>query len=716
MRRHLAAIGAVTSAGLAALLAFQLLFGVSLAGAWHPYWDEPFGDMRTMMTGYLGLLHDRWRFPLAVTTLIRWPQPISIVYTDSIPGLSVLLKASGVGDRVNPLGLFLLLSWILQPLAVAAVLWASGVRRASALMLGALLALVVPVWLIRQFAHVALSGHWLILFALALSISSTRSGLSWAKVAGFALLAALAAGVHAYHLPPVGALFAAALISEVAQRRPRALIRTAAAAAIVLSALISTAYGLGYWVGRGQPEGGAALGVFSMNLVYPVLPQASAIAGHRSQGAGFTGQFDPTGAQAIGGYNYLGAGILLLLTVASVLAFARRGPREAVRAARFGPLVLMLFLLALAAVGPRAYLGHWVVWDVGRPTGPVGDWLGLFRVHGRLFTAVAYALLALAIVQIDRRVPPRLAGAILAVALALQTFDMSQVLRGLHAFYAKPTLATYEESFRTAPALAGRVWRFAPPVECLSFGDGETLAQLSHLALARGGASTSTATARRQAVSCEPPPDALAPAAPGDRRITAVIGNPTQPEAYMTAFRDRPDCLAFSRGLLCGQGLAGVPGLGPPRLEPPGHWIAAQTFPTTNLRRPAILGPGWSISERGGVWSDGPQAILRLPVSLAAGGEALRLVVDVYGFTGGGRFQRVEVRSGGRLLAVWTVIEGVYAASVPVPPGASTVDVSLRFPDAAAPADVTPGNPDRRKLALTLREVKVLRLASAKGG
>ncbi|MGH1560637.1 hypothetical protein ACRAWD_29275 [Caulobacter segnis] len=97
------------------------------------------------MAGHYAIIDHPWTFPLTVTTSLRGAaQPTSIIYTDSLPWLTVAMKALGLGRVLNPLALFLLISYVAQPLAMVALLRACGVKRASSLTLGALIALFLP--------------------------------------------------------------------------------------------------------------------------------------------------------------------------------------------------------------------------------------------------------------------------------------------------------------------------------------------------------------------------------------------------------------------------------------------------------------------------------------------------------------------------------------------------------------------------------------------
>ena len=107
-----------------------------------------------MLTGAIALLADRWRFPLTDTALLSFGRPMSIVFTDSVPWLALLAKAAGAGpEQVSVLGLAILLSFVLQPVAMLALLRALGVRRWEVLLAGMALGAMLPAWYLREGGH-----------------------------------------------------------------------------------------------------------------------------------------------------------------------------------------------------------------------------------------------------------------------------------------------------------------------------------------------------------------------------------------------------------------------------------------------------------------------------------------------------------------------------------------------------------------------------------
>lgn len=695
-----------------AIVLFHIVFGLPLLAAGASYWVEPRGDMASMMAGHYAVIDHPWRFPPAVTGALRGEAtPVSIVYSDSLPWLTIAMKALGVGHVFNVLGLFMLASYVAQPLAMVALLRASGVTRLSTLMLGGLIALFFPPWLARQFGHIALAGHWVLILGLAWSVQVARLGLSTRRTIEITALALLAAGTHPYHVVPVTACLGAGLLSEVLQGRGNAWRQAVVTIAAYAAALALSMALLGYG-GGGMSGGGGALGVYSMNVLGPVLPQASTLAGQTWNGAWFTGTLDANGAQTFEGYAYLGAGALLAILVAGAIGVARlaRGERPAPGTwRRFGPLVAALVVLTLYAIGPRPYLGMRLLFDVGRPSGVFGDLIGLFRAHGRFFWVAGYGAIAYAVVRIDTLEPARLRIGLLAAAVVLQAADMTQMIKGVRTIY-EPTSPYYDAVIRSDPAFEGRPWRFQPLVECLDGGmDAWTIIQMSHQALRRHGVSNSGPLARALKVDCEVEKAALVDAAPNDRTITAVIGDRLERPDLFEKFEGRSDCYAFARGLLCGRGLSAVPGL-EPYIPISADRLAAAPVISLEGVRPAALGAGWSLPEPRGTWTDGRSAWLTIDGRGATDFVLIFTIVSIGPSADGS--QRVDVAVDGRVLRTARLRPGVFTVRIEGAPAARPTRVELRLPEAAYPPNYK-GKADPRLLGIGVSQIRVVPLGSA---
>ncbi len=723
----------LAAALVVALIGFQLVYGLRLVGAGDAYWSNPHGDMGQMLAGELAGLRAPWSLPILTPDTLIAPDRVSLVYTDSIPWLTALLKLLHLGRTFSLLGSFLLLSCLAQPAAMYALLRVSGVRRWTTLLAGSLLALLVPAWLGRQIGHIALSGHAIQILALALCVQVIRHGLTRWRAAGFAALGVLAVGVHAYHVPPVTLMLAASLASEVLQRREGAARRAAWAGGAYLAAVLAAAWIVGYFVGRGGSGGVAALGLYEMNLIAPFLPQGSALAGQKWTGGWFTHSFDPTGGQVYEGYNYLGAGVLLVLFCAALLLWREHRPRSAKVswrkassagrdaeatdpswARRWGPLAAALGLLATYALGTKPYLGTIHLLTVPLPNRPWMEPLALFRCHGRFFWTVGYALTAGGLVVLDRAAGARLRAGVLLAAVLLQAADMSQMLVGLRSQFSRPDALHVPAALRGA-AFARRDVRIYPGFFCTgSYPNQRAARQLSIIAQRQGASINSAETAREPAGACTrpPPADALRDAAPGDRRLTVLMGDDGASSAVTTLFGGRSDCFSTSGIWICGRDLAGTPGLTPVA----GTQLIRATRPDLALALgtpafDAALASGWSRPEPSGVWSDGRRAVLRLPRPDRLAGGWLTVSLEGLGYQPGDRApQRAYASVAGRRLATWSLEGGGYRSlqvSAPVellPPG-RPVEVVIDLPDALSPNAALPGSGDPRVLGLGLRRI-----------
>lgn len=698
-----------------AIILFALVFGFDLLGPSAPLWLNPPNDMAAATVGWLAVVQGPWTFPPTVSHAIIAPTAVSMVYSDSIPIFSLVLKALGLGAHTHVLGVFILASYILQPISMIAVLRACGVRRVLTLVLGAAFSLLYPAWLMMLLGHISLAGHWILLLALALAIGSARNGLTRWRAAGFAGLAVLSVGIHIYHLVPVAACLGAAILSDLLSRGRPAAGRSALAGVGFAVACALSAILFGYAVGRPESGGGAALGHYSMNILGPLIPQSSALFGQTFDGVGFTGVFDPNGGQAYEGYNYLGAGALLLIAVAVVAAIVRR--RSAPDALRqFGPLVLALVALTLFAIGPQPYLGSKRIADLGQPGGQLGEWIGFFRCHGRFFWTAGYALIAWALMALDERLSWRWLAAVGGVALALQVYDTSELHRGLRASFDKRYQDFYPASFRTAPQLEKRDWRIYPTFACAEEPATRAWAsQLSVLALQRHGSTNAAPTARSPAgVDCAPPLETLNTATAGSRLLTVLLPGEASAKV-LPPFASRRDCYHFQGGFLCGAGLDGMEGVAPVDAASFAPRTVARTILLNAGVKPPELTSGWSVAEPNGIWSDGRRAVITLPASDIAGQSSIVLELSAIGYDPPpiDDPQRVEVWVGGKRVGTWRV-QGMFESHLAVLPtqglpAGQPLRVELVLLNPGSPATDTPGSPDRRLLGIAVNRLRILR-------
>ena len=680
-----AALGAAIGLGF-----FDVLLGFDLLDPHASFWRNPTNDLSTMIAGYEAILREGWSLQPAVTSRLTGT-PLSIVYTDSIPWLTLLLKALGVGHATNNVAVFLLASFVLQPVSMMLLLRACGVQRLGPLFVGGALALLLPAWMIR-FPHVALSGHWILLLALALAVSAIRHGLTVRHAGGFVALGTLITGVHAYHLAPFAACLAAALSAELISEGARAGKRVVLTGLAVTAGVGASAWLLGYGYGLGAIDGVAELGKYSMNLIGPIMPQASALAGQVWNGSWFTGTIDPSGAQSFEGFSYLGAGILIMLVTAALL-LVEKGVRLDLRdrqVVAFAPLGVLLLALTVWAIGPTIYLGPKLVAELPKP-----DWLaplGVFRAHGRFFWLVAYALLAGGIVALERLASHRTSHIVLAAALTLQLFDTGPVRTGVQAMFESPARSPMPASFIREPALRGRTWVVAPTFYCAaSTLDRLAIAQIVLTAIRLDGATNTAITARPPGTPCVTPPHIGETARAGDHRLTVLLNDGKAFGGALDAAASRTDCYRFTDGLLCGRGLQNIAGLEP--LKPRGlakHNVVQTFVFDGGSSTSSMLLSGWAVPAPSGVWSLGREATLAVPTDHLPTGKDLVFEFQAMSFAPPPRTEQVvHVLVNGRPSATWHVAAAIYRANTivirqPHGKGADPVRITFVTPEASA--------------------------------
>jgi hypothetical protein len=365
------------------------------------------GDTADHIIGQRYFLLDQWHMPPLQTQLLRWPKGTNIAFTDSIPLLAVPAKLL---RRILPPGFhaifwFLAIAWCLQPVAAVFALRSAGEKRLLPSLAVAVIALSMPTLLYRSMGHEALCGHFLIFLAIGLYFLISH-GSRIAMWLGPPALLVASLLVHPYLMAMVAAVLVAAPISLLVRREALCL-----PVSIALTTAIGIAGGLALLFGYAEEAGvGWGYGYYSMNLLSPIDPAGSTLIPF------FPVIMDATGGQYYEGYQYLGAGVLLLCLIA-VISICRRAPIRA--CARHSGLLIVSAGLILFALSNSVFNGPILVFHFeGMPR-----ILQSFRSSGRFFWPVAYLLVIGSIATVVRRLPGRASAAILLIAAALQFAD-----------------------------------------------------------------------------------------------------------------------------------------------------------------------------------------------------------------------------------------------------------------------------------------------------
>jgi hypothetical protein len=357
------------AAFLGGLLQAALIFPLSVVFP-HLGSDLAIGaDAAQHIVGQRYFIADAWHWPLLDTTLLAGPAGTNIGLTDSIPlmALGAKLVRGVLPPGFHTIFLWLALSYTLQPVAAVYAVRSAGERRALPCLAAAAIAASMPALLARS-QHAALSGHFLLLLALGLSlqIAAGRRGRVYLRTT---LLLVVALLVHPYLMFMAAVTLAAAPVTLLL-RGDRYAWGAGFGIGAGLAVTGAVALVLGYF-GTQNPGG---FGVYSMNLLSPIYPGDSWLL------PGFGRSPDATGGQ-YEGYNYLGCGVLLLAGVA-ILA----SPRAAMT--RHGGLILVALALTVLALSDRVYVGRREILDYADIPGA----LERLSWSGRILLLVAVVL------------------------------------------------------------------------------------------------------------------------------------------------------------------------------------------------------------------------------------------------------------------------------------------------------------------------------------
>ncbi|TWD49738.1 DUF6311 domain-containing protein [Pseudomonas sp. SJZ131] len=397
---------------LMGVVAFFMVIGPRALDPQNIAWLQS-GDPATHYLGWVFFRHSPWSFPLGLNPSYGIELGSAIIFSDSNPLLAFLFKpfSAWLPETFQYFGLWLLTCFVLQAW-FAWKLMGLLTPNVTLRLLGTGLFLFSPPMFLRMGGHLSLAGHFLILAALYLALHPGVQKRRWA----WGTLLAATALVHAYLLAMVALIWIADLVGRT--RKGQMTRRTALIEWALLFLLVSLCcWQAGYFsVGKGAVAGG--FGLYRMNLLSLIDASGwSAIVPNLPEGPG---DYE--------GFNYLGAGTLLLAIFAGIALL--RGKTAFANAVRGLPILLLaligLLLFALTNdIGLGSLNAHYPL-----PKALVKS-ANIFRASGRMFWPAFYVIVFVIIYLVVRGNRPRIAMCLMAVALCVQVVDTRNGWAGL---------------------------------------------------------------------------------------------------------------------------------------------------------------------------------------------------------------------------------------------------------------------------------------------
>lgn len=366
-----------------------------------------------------------WSNPAGANPRYGYDVASSIVYSDSIPLFAIPFKvlAPILSTPFQYFGIWLLCCYILQ----AIIGWkiARIYTKSTAYMICITLLLVgspIIFWCL-DMTHIALAGHFIILFALYLNLSAPKyRAILWA------LTVTSAALIHFYLLVIVCALWVANLLDQLAEDR-RHWKALATQFILTIAALMLCAWQSGYFMVAFDSVSDNSFGNYSMNLF--------SIFDSRGYSLFFKGI--PQQEYFDEGFNYIGAGgMLLLITSIPSIWILRRQVWQQIRPRIF--LCASLVVLLMLSLTHQVHYGDKIL-QFPLPQSFI-SFLSIVRCSGRLFWPLYYLIFLAPSILILKTYKKPIALAIMIIAVIIQYVDITplrvKVRRNLmHPTYEK---------------------------------------------------------------------------------------------------------------------------------------------------------------------------------------------------------------------------------------------------------------------------------------
>jgi hypothetical protein len=625
--------------GLAyALWLFDLRFLLGTSA----YWQTIVGDPAQHVAGYYYYIQDEWRFPIFLTRNYGYPDGVSIIFTDSLPAISLIVKSLRglLPNDFNVFGPWLAACYVLQGVGITALVAALGYRSIATTAAATLLALSLPSFLVRVEVA-SLPAQFLLTFALALYFHLVRGTRPGPTMWWFSALTLFSLLIHPYLFAMVFAVFTAAVAQRVLDH-PGWWSSACRYSAAMVVAVVVTMFAAGY-IGSGI-EGGTPSGLGdplnALDVLAPVLPEGSGLIPSRHDIAAFGADY----------HNYLGIGLLLLVTVH--LLGSGRAAVEGIK--RHPVLSLLLAGFAVFAMSNIIRFAGAEVMSYGLPR-PARWLFGQFRATARFFWPVTYMLLAGGVALTAQRFRRPAGTLLLSGAIVLQLLDTAPV---------RATVTRYSQggAFEQAP-LNHATWnrlisnhdsvQVFPSFPCRPWEETDSRnfdMALQLLAAKRNVPINSlyiSGNRSRSTKDCTEERGSVFDLKPTQRDLLVFLRDHYSSSVVRRLFGDTA-CRRFALGYVCTlQWNAVAPDLGLsafPSLEGPRYYRLGSPidFRSGGDSRDYLAG-GWLMPEPSGSGLDGPNAYIDLPLAEPLSGAGLSLVVETSPVDFGRRAPVVDV-------------------------------------------------------------------------
>ncbi|MBR1891993.1 MAG: hypothetical protein IJ815_00435 [Lachnospiraceae bacterium] len=372
-------------------------------------------DIKQHYLGWCFYRNSPWQFPLGLMENLAYPAKMSILWTDSMPLVAMILKPFSplLPTTFQYIGWYGLLSTALTSGIGALILYKLTRSRIVSFIASACFA-VAPHMLQRMFYHTTLTAQWLILLPILWWINDVYKLDLRKKLMLWAGYSFVAVTIHPY-LWAMGCFIWAFIALEE-------LIVTHKLSACILEAvsLIAAAV-FGLWI-MGAFYGGVnseyIAGGYESNLNTLINPLGKSRIFHDLPLA--------VGLQ-YEGYGYLGAGVILLVIISALALVLKKIRKNKIFTLRRSLMLLMFIFFFFFAVFPEISVNEHMIKILPQP-GLIGKFFGTFRSTGRFIWPVVWLCIIGSVTVLKRSLKENAVIILVAFCMFVQLYDLSTAI------------------------------------------------------------------------------------------------------------------------------------------------------------------------------------------------------------------------------------------------------------------------------------------------
>lgn len=359
------------------IFCYFILFNAKTVNPFNVEWYVNLsGDSGQHIIGWLAYIKSQYFFPVGLTDYLLYPDKISIIYSDSIPLLSFLLKpVTAVAGTFQFFGLYGLLNFILQGVFAAFIIGRWTNNKIITVIFTVMIVLS-PIMINRMYGHHSLSSHWLILMSIAYILYNHDAPINFKKdIIFWSVLFFIIPGIHLYFFPMVYGLAFMYCLYKYYKNKKELIIQLVLYIAIILISL--SFYGAFYNVGVANHDNN--VGNYGANL-------------NTFINSAHIGQILP-GMQLVGaqyeGIGYLGFGFIILAFIAIGIVIYKKVRKQniVIEKKKFYFIFAAFLIYLFVSTGGSGYFNGYKLFYID-----LNSVLSAFRSSGRFIWVCVYIL------------------------------------------------------------------------------------------------------------------------------------------------------------------------------------------------------------------------------------------------------------------------------------------------------------------------------------